>query len=503
MSGREEAGLTVGVIGAGAMGQGIVQVALTGGMNVIVHDARPGGAEAGLETVFKRLDRLVEKERLDAPEAEAMKANAKPASGMADFAPCDVVIEAVFEDLELKQSIFAELETIVADDAIIASNTSSLLIASIARNCARRERIAGLHFFNPVPLMKLVEVVRGPDTNDDTIEKLTDLGGRMGRTPVVVKDAPGFLVNLGGRAYTTEGYRILHERSATPAQVDAIMRECCGFRMGPFELADLTGMDVNYPVSQIVYDGYNQDARLRTSFPHKSLFEAGRFGRKTSRGNYAYDETGKPVTGDTANHETDAAPAGKVYVVEPSDRLIAFLNEVNLEICPEDDGKCTLVAAPLGEDCTAFAARMQCDYQRLVAVDLYCSTVERVTLMTAPGTERAHADAVAAALIAANRKVTLIKDSAGFVAQRILAMVANLGCEMAQIGIAEPEQIDLAMRLGLNYPLGPLQRAEEMGLENLLLLLQRLQSLTGDDRYRPSAWLRRRATLSLPIHTPD
>ena len=129
--------------------------------------------------------------------------------------------------------------------------------------------------------------------------------------------------------------------------------------------------------------------------------------------------------------------------------------------------------------------------------------VPTVTLMTAPGTERAHADAVAAALIAANRKVTLIKDSAGFVAQRILAMVANLGCEMAQIGIAEPEQIDLAMRLGLNYPLGPLQRAEEMGLENLLLLLQRLQSLTGDDRYRPSAWLRRRATLSLPIHTPD
>ncbi|MGI9373369.1 MAG: 3-hydroxyacyl-CoA dehydrogenase [Hyphomicrobiales bacterium] len=503
MSGREESGLTVGVIGAGAMGQGIAQVALTGGMNVIVHDARQGGAQTGLETVFKRLDRLVEKERLDAPEAEAMKANAQAANGMADFAACDVVIEAVFEDLDLKQKIFAELETIVSEDAIIASNKSSLLIASIARNCSNRERIAGLHFFNPVPLMKLVEVVRGPDTSDGTIAALTDIGTRMGRTPVVVKDAPGFLVNLGGRAYTTEGYRILHERCASVEQVDAIMRECCGFRMGPFELADLTGMDVNYLVSQIVYDGYNQDARLRTSFPHKSLFEAGSFGRKTARGNYIYDESGKVVSKTSANHAPDAAPATKVIVAEASDRLMAFLDEVNVHASEEDDGTSPIVAAPLGEDCTAFAARTGCDFQRLVAIDLYCATVERVTLMRAPGADLAHVDAVATAIGASGRKVSLIKDSTGFVAQRILAMVANLGCEMAQIGIAEPEQIDLAMRLGLNYPLGPLQRAEELGLENLLLLLQRMQNITGDDRYRPSAWLRRRATLGLPIHTPD
>jgi len=297
--------------------------------------------------------------------------------------------------------------------------------------------------------------------------------------------------------------RILHEKTAGVEQVDAVMRECCSFRMGPFELADLTGMDVNFPVSQIIYDGYMQDARLRSSFPHRSLFEAGRLGRKTAHGNYRYDEAGKPVLANSPDFEPQASAATHVVVGEASDRLSAFLAEIGVVILAEDDGKSPIIAAPLGEDCAAFSSRTGVDFRRLAAVDLYCNTHLRVTLMSAPGADAKAIASMASAIIASGRKVTLIKDSPGFIAQRMQAHMANLGCEMAQIGIAGPAEIDLAMRLGLNYPLGPLELAAQMGTANLLELLRTMQAITGDDRYRPSAWLRRRATLDLPIHTPD
>ncbi len=494
--------LTIGVVGAGAMGQGIVQVALTGGLNAVIHDAKPGGGEAGRDQVFARLDRLVEKGTLEGADADAMKQSVSIADSLEGLADCDAVVEAVFEDADLKRKIFAELEAVVSDDCVLASNTSSILIASIARDCRVKARVAGMHFFNPVPLMKLVEVVEGADTGAETVAFLRTLGERMGRTPVTVRDAPGFLVNLGGRAYTTEAMRLVHERSATPSQIDAIMRDCCGFRLGPLELADLTGVDVNYPVSQIVYDGYNQDPRLKTSFPHRALYEAGRLGRKTGLGNYAY-EKGKPVDVPSPDHVSDAAPAAAVMLVEPDDRLEAFAAEVGWQLLEEDDGAAPLIGFPLGEDATAFSLWTGADPARLVCVDLSVETHSRVTLMAPPGADGALVDAVAASITTPARAVTLIKDSAGFVAQRIRGMIANLGCEMAQIGVAAPAEIDLAMKLGLNYPQGPLEMAELMGLDDTLSVMENLQAITGDDRYRPSQWLRRRALLDLEIDTAD
>lgn len=494
--------LTIGVVGAGAMGQGIVQVALTGGLNAVIYDAKPGGGEAGRDQVFARLDRLVEKGTLDSAEAEAMKQAVTIADDLEGFANCDAVVEAVFEDVDLKRQIFTDLEAVVSESCVLASNTSSILIASIARDCRVKGRIAGMHFFNPVPLMKLVEVVEGADTGAETVTFLRALGERMGRTPVTVRDAPGFLVNLGGRAYTTEAMRLLHERTATPSQIDAIMRDCCGFRLGPLELADLTGVDVNYPVSQIVYDGYNQDARLKTSFPHRALFEAGRLGRKSGLGNYTY-EKGKPVDVPSPDHVSKAEPAKAVMLVEPDERLEAFAAEVGWQLLEEDDGSAPLIGFPLGEDATAFALWTGADPARLVCVDLSVETHTRVTLMAPPGADSALVDAVAASITTPARAVTLIKDSAGFVAQRIRGMIANLGCEMAQIGVAAPAEIDLAMKLGLNYPQGPLEMATLMGLDDTLSVMENLQAITGDDRYRPSQWLRRRALLDLPVDTAD
>ena len=494
--------LRLGVIGAGAMGQGIVQVAISGGIQVAVYDAKDGAAAAGLATVAKRLDRLTEKGKMTQSEADAAKDRAQPVSGLSELRECHVIIEAVFEDLDLKQTIFQQLEETVSTDCILASNTSSLLIASIARKCRHKGRVAGMHFFNPVPLMKLVEIVQSSETTGDTVDFLHGLAGRMTRTPVTVRDAPGFLVNHGGRAYTTEAMRILHERVASPAQIDAVMRDCGHFRMGPLELADLTGMDVNYPVSLFVYNGYDQDPRLKTSFPHRALLEAGRLGRKTGRGNFSYDETGRKTEIDTSDFTTATAPATAVCLVEPNAMLIEFAATLGCELLPTDNETCPLLAAPLGEDATAFSERTGCDPRRLVCVDVHCDTTKRVTVMTPPGAHFDRRDAVAASILRSGRAVTAINDSPGFICQRIRAMVANLGCEMAQIGIAEPQQIDLAMRLGLNYPLGPLELAEDIGLPNTLSILQRMQEITGDDRYRPSLWLKRRAGLKLPVYTP-
>jgi 3-hydroxybutyryl-CoA dehydrogenase len=498
-----EAEAVIGVVGAGAMGQGIVQVALEGSLRVVVHDARPGAAEAGVEQVFKRLERGVEKGRVEADAVEAMRDRVSVVEALEGFADCDVVIEAVFEDLALKQEIFRNLEAVVGDDCVLASNTSSLLIAAIARPCRRRQRIAGMHFFNPVPLMRLVEVVRGPETAEDTVRRLIDLAIDMDRTPVVARDAPGFIVNHGGRAYTTEAMRILHEQVASPAQIDAVMRDCCGFRMGPCELMDLTGVDVNYPVTQSIYHGFSDDPRLKTSFPHLALHEAGRLGRKTGLGHYAYDAQDRVVSPPSPDHVTQAKPAERLVLAEADARLRDFATGLGAELVIRDDGEAPILAVPLGEDCTSFAVRTGNDFRRLVALDLSCDTSRRITLMTAPGADPASRDAVAALIARSGRAATVIRDSPGFIAQRIRAMIANLGAEMAQIGIADPSEIDIAMRLGLNYPSGPLELAEAMGLATVVAILQSLQAITGEDRYRPSLWLRRRALLGLPVHTPD
>jgi len=492
----DAADYVVGVVGAGAMGQGIIQVAVQGGMRAIILDARPGCAEAARETIAGRLDRLVEKGRIGADEAAATVARMEIAEDFANLASCDAVIEAIFEEIEVKRETFARIEAAVSADCLIASNTSSIPISSIARACQHRGRTAGMHFFNPVPLMKLVEVIRAAETSDATADALSVLGRRMGRTPVTVKDSPGFLVNMGGRAYTTEGLRLAHEQVATPAQIDTIMRDCRHFRMGPFELMDLTGIDVNYPVSMIVYDGYLQDPRIKTSPNHKAMADAGLYGRKTGQGWFAY-EGGKALERPSADYVTDAAPAAVVRLAEPDDALEAFCAEIGLRI--GDTGP--ILAAPIGEDTTHLAMRTGVAHQVLVCLDLTGDTSKRITAMTAPGTDGQALDMVAAAIIASGRAVTAIKDSPGFVGQRMSAMIANLGCYMAEIGLASPADIDLAMQLGLNYPLGPLALAEDMGPANTLRVLEQLQAITGEDRYRPTLWLKRRALLGLPVHT--
>ena len=270
---------TLGIVGAGAMGSGIAQVAAQGGVTVRLFDAKDGAAATSLDRIAARLTKRVDEGKADREETDAAIARLSVAARLEDLAGCDTVIEAIVEQLETKRDVFSRLEAITGPETILASNTSSLPIGAIAAGLDHPARVAGLHFFNPVPVMKLVEVIRAPDTSDAVIEELTALGKRLGRTPVAVQDTPGFLVNFGGRAFATEGLAILQENVATPAQIDAVMRDCCGFRMGPFELMDLTGMDVNFPVTEFVHDAMFGDPRMRSTALHRYMVETGRLGR--------------------------------------------------------------------------------------------------------------------------------------------------------------------------------------------------------------------------------
>ena len=238
------ADLVVGVLGAGAMGRGIVQVAAAGGMDVLLMDTRAGAAEEAREFVGKMLNRAAEKGSISADDAAAAVKRIKVVEALADFKPCHVVIEAVVENLDVKRQVFGELETIVSRDCILATNTSSLSVTTIAAKLRTPQRFAGFHFFNPVPLMRLVEVISGLQTDAWVIDALVAIGKRMTREPVRCSDAPGFLVNQVGRGFTLEAAHLVYEGVSTFVDVDRVMRDVCGFRMGPFELMELTGLDV-------------------------------------------------------------------------------------------------------------------------------------------------------------------------------------------------------------------------------------------------------------------
>jgi 3-hydroxybutyryl-CoA dehydrogenase len=484
----------VGVVGAGAMGGGIAQVAAEAGCRVSLVDARAGATDAAIGAIRGRLDKRVESGRL-APEVRDGVTSRLSAVPLAALSGCDLVIEAIVEDLGAKIALFRELEGTVGERACLATNTSSLSITAIQGACGRPERVGGLHFFNPVPAMPLVEIIPGLRTAPGTTEALRAFALALGKTPVVAKDVPGFLVNLAGRAFTTEALHLWSEGVAAPHEIDAIMRECCGFRLGPFELMDLTGLDVNLPVSEIIHAGFYGDPRLKTVPAHRAMKEAGLLGRKTGRGFYAYDAAGKAET--PARPANDVAPAAQVVAPAGEDAVRTLLGGAPADIRAEDDGTSPILVAVEGADATTTAVERGLDARRLVAVDALFATPKRVTLMTAPGADRSLAAAAAALFAQGGRAVSLVADSPGFVAQRILAMIVNLACDIAQGGVGAPADVDTAVKLGLAYPKGPLEWADALGAARVVAITERIRAVQGSERYRVSPWLRRRAQLGL------
>ena len=280
----------IGVIGSGSMGSGIAQVAATAGHEVILFDTNPEALTKASAKLQKILNRLVEKERITDAEAKAIFGRIYFVDNLSAYKECGLVIEAIIENLDIKKSVFQKVETIVPKDCILASNTSSLSIASIAAACERSDQVIGIHFFNPAPLMKLVEIIPAIQTSDATLKRAQDMIDSWGKLTVLAKDTPGFIVNRVARPFYGEALRIYEEGIADPATIDWVMTKLGGFRMGPFTLMDYIGNDINYTVTETVFKAFYFDPRYKPAFTQKRLSEAGYLGKKSGRGYYSYAE---------------------------------------------------------------------------------------------------------------------------------------------------------------------------------------------------------------------
>ncbi|HEX3096450.1 MAG TPA: 3-hydroxyacyl-CoA dehydrogenase [Usitatibacter sp.] len=495
----------VGIAGTGLMGRGIAQVAAQAGFETLLYDTRAGTAAAAREAIVAQLQRLAEKGKVTAAAALEAGARLKPVASLAGFAGCGVVIEAIVEDLEAKCELFRALERVVGPDCLLATNTSSLSVTAIAAACARPERVGGFHFFSPVPLMKIVEVIEGVRSDPSVAERLTAIARAFGHVPVRAKDTPGFLVNHAGRAYGTEALRILSEGIADFPAIDDVLREAAGFRMGPFELLDLTGLDVSQPVMESIYHQFHEEPRFRPSPLLLQRKLGGLLGRKSGRGFYAYEDGVKQVP---PAPPPPAPRAAKVWVAAKTapraalEALVARLGgQVDAAERPAADSICLL--APWDSDATAAALAEGVDPRRSVAIDAQFGLASRRTLMTTPITDPAVRDAAHGLFAADGIPVCVIHDSPGFIAPRVVAQVVNVACDIAQQRIATPEDIDRAVTLGLGYRQGPLAMGDALGPARVLSLLEGLLAFYGDPRYRPSPWLTRRARLGVPLSTPE
>ena len=497
----------VAVVGAGAMGQGIAQMAAQAGAAVFVHDVAAGAADKACASIRAQWQKMLDKGRLSAAELDSLQQRLSAASQLGELAACDLVIEAVVENTGVKQSLFAELEKLLSAEAVIASNTSSLSITALAAGMKHPGRFAGLHFFNPVPLMKVVEVIPGLATNEAVCQRLSDFVKAMGHQSVRAQDTPGFIVNHAGRAYGTESLRIVTEGISDFATIDRILKDQVGFKLGPFELMDLTALDVSHPVMESIYHQYFEEPRYRPSVITAQRLAGGWLGRKTAQGFYTYTDGKAQVPAEPPTPTVNELPP--VWVSSRAARrpeLFQLLKDLGAQIetgtAPSNQALC--LVAPLGFDVTTCAIVERLDPARTLGIDLLMpdAATRRRVLATNPATRHDMRDAAHALFAKDGKPVSVIQDSGGFVTQRVVAQIVNIASDICQQGICSPADLDTAVTLGLGYPKGPLALGDSLGADSLLEVLFNMQTVYGDPRYRPSPWLRRRGALGLSLtHT--
>jgi 3-hydroxybutyryl-CoA dehydrogenase len=450
----------IAVVGAGTMGAGIAQVAAAAGHPVLLYDAVPGAADRAAAAL---------------PEVSTVES-------LAGLAPARVVVEAVVEDLDVKRRLFADLEGVVAADCVLASNTSSLSPTALAAGLAHPERVVGLHFFNPVPRMRLVEVVPGLATAPEVADAVTGLATAWGKTAVRATPTPGFIVNRVARPFYGEAWRLYEEHAADPATIDRVLTGAGGFRMGPFALMDLIGHDVNEAVTRTVWAAFGHDPRFAPSSAQRELVAGGWLGRKTGRGVYTYPGGPEPVA---------AAPCKAPPAVAADADLHGLVARAGVAL--EESG--TLLVRCLGTTATELAARYGAP---VVVVDrtLDDATATAIAVAASDGCPADRVDEAVGLLQAAGLEVYVIDDTPGLIVTRTVAMLVNLAVDALHQRVATAADLDTAMRLGTSYPIGPLEWGERWGHRTVHSVLSALQEATGDPRYRPSPLLRRKALAS-------
>ncbi len=486
------------------MGQGIAQIAAQAGIHVSLFDTRPQAADHAIQAITQQWQRMADKGRIEPAQAAQWRDLLSAADTLDAFKSCELVVEAIVEQRDAKRDLFLQLETIVAADALLASNTSSLSITALAAGLTRPERFAGFHFFNPVPLMKVVEVIGGLKTAPETCERLSALARQMGHAPVTAQDTPGFIVNHAGRGFGTEALRIVGEGVADFATVDRILRDQVGFRLGPFELMDLTALDVSHPVMESIYHQYYEEPRFRPSVITAQRLAGGMLGRKTGEGFYRYVEGAAQVPAEQPVPQVDEIPP--VWVSPRASRraeLYQLLKDLGARIETGTSPSPTAITlvAPLGFDVTTVAVVERLDPARTIGIDMLVedAATKRRVLATNPATRRDICDAAHALFARDGKAVSVIRDSGGFVTQRVVATIINIASDICQQGICTPKDLETAVTLGLGYPLGPLAMGDRWGPTNILEVLFNMQTVYGDTRYRPSPWLRRRGAIGLSL----
>jgi 3-hydroxybutyryl-CoA dehydrogenase len=489
-------GVDVAVIGAGTMGRGIAQVAAAAGHTVFLFDSSADAVAKGRQAMAKDLHFLVEKGKLADQECQAILDRVRPAEKLEDLKTAGLVIEAVIENLEVKRDLFRRLEALLGTEAILATNTSSISVTAVAAGLARPERVVGLHFFNPAPRMALVEVVSGLATAPALVDDLVDTARAWGKVPVRARSTPGFIVNRVARPYYAEPLRVLGERAGSLETLDALLRESCRFPMGPFELMDFIGHDVNFAVTCSVFDATFGDRRFQPSLIQQELVLAGRLGRKSGRGFYDYASGAARAAPALLPPHTAPTRASMLGDLGPMNALADRLSVAGVDV-ERMNGTGALVAGAamlaLTDGRTATQRSLDEKLPNLVLIDLaldYAGVKHLGVARSDQCSDQAFGDAVGL-LQAAGIQVSPIDDVAGMLAMRTVCMLANEAADAVVQGIASRADIDAAMRYGTNYPLGPLEWAARLGFRRVVAVLDNLRAHYGEERYRVSPWLRR------------
>lgn len=498
------------VVGAGIMGAGIAQVAAQAGHVVLLFDAREGAAADAKARIEKGIEGLVAKGRMSDDAAQALLSRIEPIAALELATSVKLVIEAIVEKLDFKRGLFQQIEALVSPQCVLATNTSSISVTAIANGLERPERLVGMHFFNPVPLMKLVEVVSGLHTDPAVADAVFDLAKAWGKTPVHAKSTPGFIVNRIARPFYAETLALLLERAAEPQVLDACVK-AAGFRMGPCELMDLIGHDTNYAVTNSVYEANFFDKRYQPSLVQREMVEGGLLGRKSGRGFYRCGGDAPGPTLPVALH--DAPDVARSVVVHGRGPIADALEQAAAKALePQGWG-------PARESESAWTG-LAIDGARLVLSDGRCASEMAAELGTpdlavfdrplvtpwpagqalayavaaqADATWRTQAPAWLAALGFAPLPLA---DAPGLVVARTVAMLINEAADAVLQGVCSPEGADAAMKLGVNYPAGPFEWLAQWSAREVVALLDALDAHYRGERYRASPWLRHAAHLN-------
>jgi 3-hydroxybutyryl-CoA dehydrogenase len=493
----------VGVIGAGTMGAGIAQIAAAAGYTALLFDAKDGAAAQALQKLAAQLGKRVEAGKLAAEDARALLSRIRSADELSAMSGASIVIEAIVERLEVKRELFAQLEEIVSDEAILASNTSSISITALGRDLRNPRRLVGMHFFNPVPVMKLVEVISGAATDGLAADAVAQLATRWGKEAIFARSTPGFVVNRVARPFYAEALMLLQEQVATPVQIDEALRTV-GFRMGPCELMDLIGHDVNYSVTESMFTANYYDRRYTPSFVQKDLVDGGQLGQKTGRGFYVYprsaSSTGERAVAQPAYEAGCAAAFGSGHSIS---RLVSEMTKAGWRVrhSPEE-----LRALP-GSDVIVIGDTFICITDGRTALELAEASGKRhvavidVVVGEKPGpicTGYASSCGDSRRAVVRNllgtlgRAVIEVGDIPGLIVGRTIAMLVNEAADTVAQGVCDEAGVDTAMRLGTNYPAGPFEWLAQLGVGTVCALLQRLDTHYRGERYRTSRLLRQK-----------